>query len=737
MLLLGLGLISGFLTPLDLPEIKRDSYGVPQIRAASAAEAYRGLGYAVAQDRMWQMETSRRTATGRMAEVFGPSYVASDRETLLTGYTQAELEAQFAQLSPETQTAFRAYAEGVNLFLESGAPLPDGYAKHGFRPKAWTVWDSVSVTILLFRRFGTGGAGELRNMALLAYFATQPKLKGQEAALLDDFIWQNDAKAIPTLAPEDDPQRKNPPSFASYTAKQTADHLANLPKLGLLELLPAVRLASAEDTRLVAEHVAAPFKTGSYCVVVGGKRSATGEPLLLSGPQMGFTLPSVIHEAAIVTPQIRVVGMDVPGIPSIAIGHTPELAWGLTTGAADTEDIVSYAKEATGYRYGDKVIPFERRTEEIPVKGAATQTVEVLRTKDGPLVLNGRTTVFARRSVYWKSEILSTDVLAVLLRAKNPKDVAEATRLATVNFNLFYATRSGDIGWRYTGKFPIRASSYDPRLPFPGGPATEWKGFLPFDQIPNVVNPKSGIIANWNNKPAAWWPNLDTPTWQRVFRNQALLDNLTKPLLSAPDLETAAWDIARRKFEGGYNYTAPALMPSFRRALSGEKSPEAKLLLSFDGRAFDGQLAPTVFDETTKALREELFTAKVGSFINPDFFQTAIQPGLVLAALEGRTKIDFRAGRTPDAIIQAAFAKAKDRLQARKDWAYRPGTIPSPDGVPIPYNQRGTYIQLIELGPVLHGRNVVTPGVAETGPHSADQAPLARAWTFKPMWELR
>ena len=157
--------------------IERDAYGVPHIVAKSLEEAFYNAGYAVAEDRLWQMENSRRLARGKMAEVFGKSMADSDKETVRIGYTDAELQAQLDKMSPKLRIAYREYVRGVNAYIDDATrkdELPKGYADNDFRPEPWSELDSAAITVRLFQMFGRGGAGEVRNLALLTYLQTQP-----------------------------------------------------------------------------------------------------------------------------------------------------------------------------------------------------------------------------------------------------------------------------------------------------------------------------------------------------------------------------------------------------------------------------------------------------------------------------------------------------------------------------------------------------------------------------------
>jgi penicillin amidase len=720
-----------------IPTITRDDYGVPIIREQFWGDAFYDAGYATAQDRMWQMEMSRRLARGQLAEVFGHSMAASDKEVLASGYNDAELEAQFNALSPKIQAAFESYASGVNTYIHEATAkhlLPPGYEKNGFEPRYWTVNDSVAISIRLLQLFGRGGAGALRNLAVLSYLESQPKVKGHALDVFNDLAWQNDQSAITTLPKGEDPQADNPPLKADFTKAETEAQLNALPKLSLFELLPAIQLAQRSTSKLLAERVNVPFRTGSYCIVVTPQHSATGYPLLLSGPQMGHSNPAIIHEISMDAPGVHVTGMDVPGTPGIVIGVTPNLAWGLTSGVADCEDIFDFKDDGDeAYLYDGKRLPIQTYRFPLKVKGEPDQTVTQLRTIFGPVVLHARGHFFVRRSAFFGQELSTVETYYRLYDAKTPDEVERAASTSTMSFNLFYATTEGHCGWIYSGKMPIRAPGLDPRFPTPATPADDWRGFLTFQQKPHIRDPKAGFLANWNNKPAAWWPNYDTPVWGKIFHNEVLLDQIQKPKLTSQDLELAAWNIAR------IDETAKYFMP-FARLIRSNPEDGAALayLKAYDGRLMAGSISATIYRTWFKALRSELLEGMIGNFYSPDLFEIAAQPTLVLRALEGKTATNFLGGRSVGDVASAAFRHAVESLTKvngpdMDNWGFTPGGFAVPGQAPVPYSNRGSYIQVVELAPVPYGRNVVAPGQSEDGPHSQDQVPLARAWTYKKM----
>jgi penicillin amidase len=716
---------------------------VPHVVASSWSNAFFQAGYAVAEDRLWQMDLSRRVARGKMAELLGSDYIASDREVLQGAYTDQELQEQFDLLSPKARESITAYTRGVNAYIADAtrlAKLPASYAKISAAPVNWSELDSVAISIRLWRMFGRGGAGELRDMAALEYLKNQ-KCKDKVLDVLDDFAWPNDVNSPTTVQDEDDPLAGNPPRFPSFSRSTTEKHIALLPRLNPFELLPAIESASNEVSTRVAQSMNVPYKTGSYAIVVSKQRSITGVPLLLSGPQMGFTNPSIAHEMSMSAPGISVSGMDVPGIPGVLIGYTPRFAWGLTSGVADIEDIFFFKSSGTDdYLYGKdtkklKHLPFTLR-----VKGDEPVTVNQLRTMFGPVVFmtkSGGGYYFSRRASYWMTEMKSYDALIQLYGSQNIKDIEKSLSQATMSFNAFYATTDGEIGYRYIGAVPIRAEGLDPRFPTFASPENDWKGLVPYEKMPHVSNPKGGLLTNWNNKAVKWWPNGDTPVWGAINRVTVLRDCLQAPKLSRNSLEMAAWTIARRE------EMADALLPRIRKNLNTQdlgvtEKDAARYLLDFDGLFMEGSQGASIFNEFRSALQEELFKPSVGTFLSPRIFNFVIQPSLLILALDEKTAYNYLGNRTQAEVIQTAFKKSVARLAQRAGddpsrWFYSCNKILSFGKPGVPYSNRGTYIQIIELRQSPTGMNVLPPGVAEDGPHATDQIPLSAAWLYKPM----
>ncbi len=727
--------------------IERDAFGVPKISAPTPADALYWVGRAVAEDRLWQMEMSRRSARGRMAEVFGKSALAADTQTLLDFYTDEELEQQFKALSPSTQAWLDSYAQGVNDVIaarKANSSLPDGYAANGFEPEPWTHLDSMAIQIKMARLFGGGGEGELRNFALVQYLKTQP-CKNKVLDVIDDLAWQNDPSALCTVSDADDPQRKDHYKFPAFTRQDTEKQLSEIPNLSLLELLPAIRMVTQEDAKAIALANAVPYKTGSYCMVVSPTRSKEGLPFLLSGPQMGHSEPAIIHEMSIQAGELNVTGLDVPGVPGVVVGMTPNLAWGLTTAVADSSDIFMFKTDgADSYSFNGKKVPFQRLEFTIKVKGQDPVKVTQTRTLYGPVVLLSKSSGVAMcsRTTFWGKECASLDTVYGMYKGKTVPEFLKATYTIPVGFNVFCADKLGNIGWRFCGQVPIRAEGLDPRFPTPATPENDWKGVIPPEKMPFVINPGAGLIVNWNNKPVSWWPNLDTPAWGRIFRNEMVARNLAMPKIGVDDLERAAWSIARQdsntcgQFQGFFESALKGA------TLSSDEKRAAATLSAYDSWQLDGSQPALVSSELVKAVRRELFLKATGNFTSDSIFSTAVQPTVIWNALEGKTKFPFLSGRTRDEVIRTSFSTAVANLSKTYgsevgNWRWKAGGFPIQGQAPVPYGDRGSYIQIVELRDKVIGRSVIPPGESESGPHMQDQVPLARAWMYKPMWGFR
>ncbi len=508
--------------------IDRDDYGVPHIQAPTEAAVFFGQGFAAAQDRLFQMETFWRTATGRLSELAGPGSdrnsngvgdnVEQDEAIRTVFYTDAERAAQYDALSDRLQTMISSYVAGVNAYIDSTAAnpsvyLPLEYAAGGFAPEPWTINKAMAVMQFFIRRFGEIGGEELARLAEL-------QAQGEEWFNLNRPV--NDPTAAVTI--ETGSQAAPPTSSVSYGGAAVDPALA----------ADVMDRRDALTASLIRNGV--PHKFGSFAAVVSGSMSESGRVMLLGAPQMGQpaeTQKAVTAEFELLVGEpegdgLHVAGMSVPGIPGVIIGRTRGRAWTFTTGATDNTDTftLTLGPPAAGgvptYVYDGSVRPAEVFVETINVRGMAPVTYTHFRSVHGPVyaldAANGR--AYAYRYTFWENELEMAEALLDAWDAESIEAFEAAAARIPVSFNMFYADTDQNIAYWHVGQYPVRPGDADPRLPLAGDGTQEWVGLTEFAQQPQSVNPAQGYFTNWNNKPVAWWNQGDNVPWTATTPNR-------------------------------------------------------------------------------------------------------------------------------------------------------------------------------------------------------------------------
>lgn len=757
-------------TKLDFAgaEIKllRDEFGVPHVFAPDARAAYFGGGYAVAQDRLFQLERLRRQARGQLAEIEGALAYNADREARLAGYNEAELQAQFDELPADLQQLFQAYADGINAFTRQAVQagqLPAGFKQAGLtEPAPWRATDSAAIGILMAQRFSTHGGSETQNLRIWKWMQEKfgPTV-GEQA--FNDLFWLNDPQA-PTSIPATEPA---PWSSAAAPATKSA-RVSQVSVQPSSQNLSAAALDEASHTgqqEASYEYAAAHdllMRWGSFACVVAPARSVSGHAMLLGGPQMGFTAPSLVHEIHYFAPGLNVIGIGIPGVPVVLIGHNNHVAWTATSGFTDMVDVFAEKlNPANKYQYMHRGAyrDMEKRVEIIKVKGFDNpRPLEIYRTVHGPVVAwdEAAGVAYTRSAAYARHEL--TDIVAAhhFNRARNIREFAAAAAGVYTNRNYLAATVDGDIGYWHCGRPPLKAPGVDPRLPTPGTGEYDWLGLRPFNQMPQIINPKQGFIANWNNKPSKDWNNGDQAEWSgihEVARIETLLKGPDK--ISLDHLRDLARDIST------FDPVGAALKPYVLAALekTGAERRDARVrqaaayLRAWDDHTRDDSIGTTLARTALVGLREKLFADDLDGFnqafpnFRPDTaVQHFVQMGIVLRALQGKRaplplQRDYFNGQNRDEVILAAFNQALDlstevvgpqmNLWRWQQCELHYGPLPG-----VPRVNVATYLQIIELSqPQIRGENVLPPGQSENprSPHFSDQRELAATWRLKEM----
>ncbi len=420
--------------PMGEVRIARDADGVPLITAANDEDAAFGLGFAHAQDRLFQMELQRRYGAGRLAEIFGPQALATDRQMRVLGLYRAA-EAEIPTLSPAVRRAVEAYAAGVNAFLATrrGA-LPPEFLLLRFRPDPWRPADSLVWGKLMDLELAGNYRGELQRARLAR--SVSP----------DD---------LAVLYPEY-------PKEAPTTLAELAAIYRRLPLDRLYAALPPL--------------VGPIYASNNW--VVDGAHTDSGKPVLANDPHLGFAAPGFWYLARLKTPQHEIAGGTVAGVPVVVVGHNERIAWGFTTTGGDVEDLfIERLDPADPNRYltPDGSAAFATREELIKVRGAEPVTMTVRGTRHGPVlsdVLPEGTAesgyVLALQTSFLDADDRSAEALWNIDRARD----WGGFRAALANFtgpqqNMVYADVDGTIGFIAPARIPIRKSG-NGWLPVPG-----------------------------------------------------------------------------------------------------------------------------------------------------------------------------------------------------------------------------------------------------------------------------
>jgi penicillin G amidase len=476
--------VAGLAAPVT---IVRDRHAIPHIEAESFLDATFAQGFLHAQDRLWQMEFQRRLGAGRLSEVVGPATLSFDRFMRMLGLYRLA-EASLAHLEPETMAWLEAYAAGVNAQLATRiGPLPPEFLllRH-FQVEPWTPADSVVWVKLMALDLSANWRHELLRAQLAQRLPPE-----QVAEFWPDY-------------PEEAPV-----SLAALARGLPADALA--------AVLPP----------------APPAPPASNAWVVDGSRTATGAPILANDPHLGMQAPGTWYLTHLRAPEAELVGTTLPGVPGIILGHNGHLAWGFTTTGGDVQDLFIERldpQDPGRYLTPEGSAPFAVRDEVIAVRGSEPVTLSVRQTRHGPVisdllpgeagVLRDPDQVLALAWTALVEDDLSIQALRRMLFATDAASFVDALREVTApQQNVLFATTAGQIGMAVPGRVPIRRRG-DGRWPVPGWSGEhDWIGWIPFEELPHVVDPPDGVLLNANNKVVPDdYPHLIALDWEAVDR---------------------------------------------------------------------------------------------------------------------------------------------------------------------------------------------------------------------------
>jgi penicillin G amidase len=513
--------------------VERDQWGVPHIRAASVEDLAEGQGYVMAQDRLWQMDLLRRVTRGQLSEILGPRTLSIDKEFRTYGFARAA-ERDASLLDPESRKVMEAYARGVNHFIaQHKKNLPLEFSLLGYEPAPWQPSDTLAISGYMYRTLTDTWQREL-NRAKVTERAGPDRAKDlfSAEAAMDHFV-VGDPKVIDDGSQrsaadgddEDDDDDLQPDTVLKASGE-------NSQYLSALESDPDLTSALARSIQgfLAESRAGIRQGAGSNNWVVNGAHTATGKPLLANDTHLELSIPSIWYEIHLTAPGWNIKGFTLPGAPMIIIGHNDRIAWGFTNNGADVQDLyVETFNPASPDEYRVKGAWAKALIidETIRVKGQPDEHLTITITRHGPIIHRDGDKAYAMRWTATEPGGLA-NTYDHLGKARNWKEFRELMkRVWGPAQNAVYADVEGNIGYVMAAHVPIRKKGHG-EVPVPGDTDDyEWTGYIPFEQLPQALNPETGFIVTANARVVG--PNYKpylTDRWEEPYRTARIYDLL-------------------------------------------------------------------------------------------------------------------------------------------------------------------------------------------------------------------
>ena len=631
-------------------EVVRDEWGIPHIRARTEHDAFFAQGFVTAQDRLWHMDYDRHRALGRWSELVGEAGLAEDQLMRKFGVERAA-RADFNVSSSAAKAMLTAYAEGVNAFIGTTQTLPVEYRLVKATPEPWQPWHCLAVY-------------KVRNMLMGTF---EVKLWRARLALL--------------------------------LGERAADLFLGYPEAGLVSVPPGAtfgepRLSGLDDLGALAATLdwLGEADGGSNAWVVSGERTASGLPLVAGDSHRPLDTPNVYYQTHINCPAFRCSGYALPGVPGMPhFSHTEYVAWGMTHGFGDYQDIYierfRVREDRLEYAWRDDWLPAGVANETLAVLDGDVQVLAVVRTRHGPIVAGdpyaGHGLAFSHPGT--NSGTAWANALYELLIAKSADEVEAALTEWTEPVNNFvYADVDGEFGYRYRGRIPLR-SMHNAWLPVPGWRGEhEWHGQIPFAEMPHARNPAAGFVVTCNNAPTT----ADYPHYINTFfaadwrarRITARLEQLPAGTATVADMASIHGDRA----------SIPARMLIARLATIEPTDPDAQqareLLMAWDGRMDRSSGAAAVYGVARRHLVAAVVEAALGEAADEaiagagrSIRGAAVHIGALYAsAVRAMAQDDdscLGPGQTWAALIESALARSVVELRSKlgadiDDWRW-------------------------------------------------------------------
>jgi penicillin amidase len=616
-------------------EVLRDKWGIPHLFAQNSHDLLLAQGYVHAQDRMWQMEFTRRVGTGRLSEIIGEDTISVDRFARVIGFRRAA-ERDWQAMGEEDRAALEAYAAGVNAFLEGNRDnLSLEFTVLGARPDDWTPIDSLVIVKLMSWVLSENASIEMSRARIIA-------ASGEEVA-----------REI--LTPYRDGTTVTVPAEAE-----------GYKKLGP-GLVQALRAVSGTVGRVGA----------SNSWVIAADRTASGAPMVANDTHLDLFIPSAWYANGLHGGGFDLVGYSLAGTPLVSIGHNRRIAWGITDLVADVQDLyleeVDDPADPRRYKFRGQWVPLKVEPEEIRVKDSEPVTVNVARTNHGPLVSHmvGQFKDSRPLSLAWASEDSPALIRSlILLNRANDWDEFRAALGGWdgPNLSFVYADVDGNIGYQAAGRIPIRAPRGQGIMPEPGWSGeSEWQRYIPFEELPRAFNPPKGFIVTANQKLIGDdYPYRIGHEWADPYRairiDQLLSDNRQVTIDDSQQIQ-------------GDTYHLPAeSLRQYLKAVEPANDLERKALAeveSWNLRCDPEEVGASIYQVWYRLLLENSVGDELGQELTEEYMEYYWVHGPALLSLmrEGTSRVfdDVKTEQpeTRDDIVRRAFTGAVAWLSER------------------------------------------------------------------------
>ncbi|MGE0609866.1 MAG: penicillin acylase family protein [Pirellulales bacterium] len=604
-------------------DIGRDAWGIPHIHADNDQDLFFGFGYAMAQDRLWQLDYLRRKGAGRLAEILGPDALEYDLLVRTIGLRHLA-ENEWRQLPQETRTLLTSFSSGINAHIEDSRQHPPiEFDLLDYRPEPWTPLDSLVIEREL-----------------------QWYLTGRFPVIV-----------MPELAKR---ALGDGPLFRAFLERESD-------KESIVH--PGTYPTTRGGSRPVGTAAGDPDgATGSNNWVVDGRRTTTGKPMVASDPHIAFEAVSCWYEAHLCGGSFNVAGMAYVGMPAILFGRNEHVAWGCTNNICSQRDLYQEqtSPEHPGcFLYDGQWLPSRQREEVVAVRGASPVRKTVVISHNGPIVdevlppaARGTGPVSIRwlgtERGGWLTSQLQMD------RARTADDFRQALRPWYVpTFCMVFADVKGHIGYHASGGIPIRniwERGYRPGW----DPAHQWDGLIPFEGMPQMADPPQGFAVTANHRPAP--DDFAYPlsgTWGDDHRAVRIRERIEAvPRLSAEQFG----NIHQETLSPRARNLVPKLLDILKADNDVRVQQAVKILSAWDYHETAEAIGPTLFDvffstwsQTVAAAR---FEGETGALLSGGV------AGLSARLLGDEAEGWFPLGQRKPAIL-AAFRATLDFLSNR------------------------------------------------------------------------